>query len=203
MRRCSLAVLLLGLLAAASALRVTVTRRQALSAASAASAASACSALPVSAKGNALADEELRLLIVKAKELRSAVRTGAAARRKLPMDPTPGVNNYVPLTSKIERGTTTVLLPLQAKLSAVAAAAPLADEELKKALVQQPMLLTGHLSELKYYLGKHAFEPYTSKTTGKTYPGGKVERELEEVEETCDDFLTLLSGKKPAPGEDD
>jgi hypothetical protein len=47
------------------------------------------------------------------------------------------------------------------------------------------------------------FEAYISKRTGKTYPGGKVERELEEIEETCDDFLTLALGRMPAAGEDD
>ena len=47
------------------------------------------------------------------------------------------------------------------------------------------------------------FEAYVSKRTGRTYPGGKVERELEEIEETCDDFLTLALGRMPAAGEDD
>ena len=35
----------------------------------------------------------------------------------------------------------------------------------------------------------------TSKSTGDTYPGGRVERELEEVCETCDDFLSLVRGR--------
>ena len=45
------------------------------------------------------------------------------------------------------------------------------------------------------------FDAYISKSTGRTYPGGKVERELEEIGETCDDFLTLALGKLPEAGE--
>ena len=53
----------------------------------------------------------------------------------------------------------------------------------------------GHLSELDYYLAKANFAEYVSKTTGETYPGGKVERELEEVCDTADDFLALAAGR--------
>ena len=49
---------------------------------------------------------------------------------------------------------------------------------------------------------KAAFDEYTSKTTGETYPGGKVERELEEVCDTASDFLLLAQGKA-APVRDD
>ena len=32
---------------------------------------------------------------------------------------------------------------------------------------------------------------YTSKSSKQSYPGGKVERELEEIDETVDEFLVL------------
>jgi|TARA_B110000196_G_scaffold35976_1_gene27006 hypothetical protein len=44
-------------------------------------------------------------------------------------------------------------------------------------------------------LKEYKFESYTSKTTGSTYPGGKVERELEEVCDTADDFINLAYGR--------
>ena len=44
-------------------------------------------------------------------------------------------------------------------------------------------------------LKEYKFDAYTSKTTGATYPGGKVERELEEVCETADDFINLAYGR--------
>ena len=44
-------------------------------------------------------------------------------------------------------------------------------------------------------LKAYKFDSYTSKTTGSTYPGGKVERELEEVCETADDFINLAYGR--------
>ena len=51
---------------------------------------------------------------------------------------------------------------------------------------------------------KSKFEAYTSKRSGRDYPGGKVERELEEISETCDDFLTLAAGiKLSAAAEED
>ena len=65
-------------------------------------------------------------------------------------------------------------------------------------LARQPEFLKGHLSELEFYLKKSQFDEYVSKTTGETYPGGKVERELEEVCDTASDFLALAAGK-PVP----
>ena len=60
----------------------------------------------------------------------------------------------------------------------------------------------GHLSELDFYLKKASFEQYTSKRTGETYPGGKVERELEEVCDTAGDFILLVQGKAAPVRED-
>ena len=52
----------------------------------------------------------------------------------------------------------------------------------------------GHLTELASFLTEDdAFAPYTSSTTQRTYKGGKPERELEEVEETVNEFLALSS----------
>eukprot|EP00630_Chrysocystis_fragilis_P012414 CAMPEP_0197408318 /NCGR_PEP_ID=MMETSP1165-20131217/28264_1 /TAXON_ID=284809 /ORGANISM="Chrysocystis fragilis, Strain CCMP3189" /LENGTH=287 /DNA_ID=CAMNT_0042934745 /DNA_START=32 /DNA_END=897 /DNA_ORIENTATION=+ len=59
---------------------------------------------------------------------------------------------------------------------------PLNDENAKL----QPLLLKGHMLELDQALASpEGFAQYVSKTTGDTYPGGKVERELEEAVETA------------------
>ena len=44
-------------------------------------------------------------------------------------------------------------------------------------------------------LKEYKFESYVSKTTGSTYTGGKVERELAEVCDTADDFINLAYGR--------
>ncbi len=51
-------------------------------------------------------------------------------------------------------------------------------------------------------LAEFQFEEYVSKSTGETYPGGKVERELEEVSETLDDFFELAAGRLAPKRED-
>lgn len=40
---------------------------------------------------------------------------------------------------------------------------------------------------------KQQFDEYISKTTGKTYAAGRVERELEEVTETVEEFVQLMA----------
>ena len=90
----------------------------------------------------------------------------------------------------------TVLQPLRAAMIAAAASAPESlSEEQRKQLRFQPIALKGHMLELGQALDAYNLDEYVSKSTGETYPGGKVERELEEVGETCDDFLDLLAGK--------
>ena len=121
-------------------------------------------------------------------------------RRRFPMDPAAG--NYAGVAGTVVRGQKEVLLPLQAAITALAAEVQLPDGESKKLLDLQPQLMKGHLSELDYYLKKASFEEYSSKTTGDNYPGGKVERELEEVCDTASDFLSLAQGKA-APVRDD
>ena len=124
--------------------------------------------------------------------------SGAANRRLLPLDPTPGVNNYASLTDKVKRDRERVLLPLQAAMVATASAAGSAGrlpDELQKQLALQPLLMKGHLLELEQALVEGRFDEYASKRTGETYPGGRVERELEEVCETADDFLALAAGR--------
>ncbi|KAL1530696.1 hypothetical protein AB1Y20_001595 [Prymnesium parvum] len=138
--------------------------------------------------------DSVKVKIIKAKSLRAMVRRSAQNRRSLPMDTTPGVNNYPSLTQELKRQEKLVLLPLQAELARIAASAELPEEK-RKALALQPLLLKGHLLELQQALAEAKFEEYTSKTTKATYPGGKVERELEEVCETLDDFLALAAGK--------
>jgi len=137
----------------------------------------------------------IKVLASKAKQLRATVRTSAGNRRSLPLDPTPGVNNYASTTAEVKRKQKAVLLPLQAAMTAYAASSTGLSEELQKQLALQPELMKGHLSELDYYLKKLSFDEYVSKTTKQTYPGGKVERELEEVCETIDDFFALARGQ--------
>ena len=196
--------------------------------------------------------ENIRALTAKAKTLRATVRSSAGNRRNLPLDPTPGVNNYASTTDAVVRAKKSVLVPLQAAMAAAAGTATGLSDEQQKQLALQPQIMTGHMSEvpsarhvpyasprlilwplipyisqlhltyispishlvashltyisrmapllprvcqLDYYLKKLSFEQYTSKTTGDTYPGGKVERELEEVCETADDFINLAYGR--------
>jgi len=55
----------------------------------------------------------------------------------------------------------------------------------------QALNMRGHMSELEFALKNNDFAEYVSKTTGKTYPGGKVERELEEIEETFEEYVKV------------
>ena len=78
------------------------------------------------------------------------MRAGANARRSLPLDPTPGVNNYAALTATVVRDKQAVLLPLQANFKALAAAAAVNQSlppELQKQLELQPLLMQGHMLE--------------------------------------------------------
>lgn len=145
---------------------------------------------------------EIKTLATKAKALREAVHTGAGDRRKSPMDAAPGANNYDKLTARVLRDKEAVLLPLQAALAAYAATASLPNPEFQKQLALQPLLMKGHLLELDQAVAERKWEEYVSKTTGRTYPGGKVERELEEVSDTIDDFFELAANRPPPKRED-
>lgn len=58
----------------------------------------------------------------------------------------------------------------------------------------QPLLMKGHMLELDQALASgEGFKTYVSKTTGDTYPGGKVERELEEAVETARDYCDVVN----------
>lgn len=153
--------------------------------------------------------DELRLLVVKAKALRGYVGQISENRRSFPMDPDPAVNNYGNIKATVVRAQGEVLLPLQRALERAAAASeaggalPAVQQQ---SLALQPQLLRGHLLELELALaaGQPGFERYTSKSSGREYRGGKVERELEEVGETCDDFLAIAApaGRPPPPTSD-
>ena len=177
----------IALLTAVAALRLppaVSTRRDALG------FAAAAAALPISPAFAApqLVSKELSQLIAKAKKLRGDVAKGAAADRS--------AANYAKITERVRRDEATVLQPLRAAMIAAAASAPESlSEEQRKQLRFQPIALKGHMLELGQALDAYNLDEYVSKSTGETYPGGKVERELEEVGETCDDFLDLLAGK--------
>mmetsp|Transcript_34840 Transcript_34840/g.109407 ORF Transcript_34840/g.109407 Transcript_34840/m.109407 type:complete len:161 (-) Transcript_34840:179-661(-) len=85
---------------------------------------------------------------------------------------------------RAEKELETVLKPLQAAMEVVAGS----NKEAKT----QALLMKGHMLELNQALKANDWKPYTSKTTGETYPGGKPERELEEVEETLEDYLRVI-----------
>lgn len=89
----------------------------------------------------------------------------------------------------LARGLDTTLLPLQNKMLALAPDGSDART--------QAQLIQGHLLEFKQALAQADFKEYVSKRTKQTYPGGKVERELEEVSDTFDDFMRLM-GVPPA-----
>ena len=182
----------------------TPSRRQLLqlpATAVGAAAAAAFSGGGAAVAADARLPTELQLLGIKAKKLRAAVRIGASNRRKLPFDQTPGVNNYGSLTDRVKRDKASVLLPLQSAIGAYASGAALSDLELQKQLALQPLLMKGHLLELDQAitpptpphphptpslrstkrlleldqaLGEFRFNAYVSKTTGRTYPGGKA-----------------------------
>lgn len=181
----------------------SIGRRQFVSGALATVFAGSCMSTPAYAAARAGSmPAEIKLLATKAKALREAVRTGAGERRKSPMDMAPGVNNYEKLTTRVLRDREAVLLPLQAALAAYAATASLPNSEFQKQLALQPLLMKGHLLELDQAVAQLQFDQYVSKSTGRTYPGGKVERELEEVSDTIDDFFELAANR-PAPQHED
>lgn len=101
---------------------------------------------------------------VKARALRVAVRDGGAST-----------------AARVAKERESVLAPLQ---KAMAAGAPKLEylTEAEYATAQKlPLLLKGHLLELDDALRSDGgFVAYTSKETGATYPGGKVEREVRE-----------------------
>jgi hypothetical protein len=113
-------------------------------------------------------------------ELAEIARLGAQAKALREMAKTQGVRAALPLASGLE----TTLLPLQAKMLAVSGEGTDART--------QAQLIQGHLLEFKQALAASEFETYVSKRTKKVYPGGKVERELEEVSETYDDFVKAM-----------
>jgi hypothetical protein len=77
----------------------------------------------------------------------------------------------------------TVLQPLQQTMKSLAPnkkASILAGE------------MKAHLAEYKEALELKQWEPYVSKTTKDNYPGGRPERELEEVQDTYEAYLKLV-----------
>ena len=105
----------------------------------------------------------VKLLTVKAKKLRASVRTSAGNRRSLPLDPTPGVNNYASTTGAVLRAKKEVLQPLLAAMKVAAASSTDLPDEITKPLKLQPLLMQGHLLELDQALKEYKFEAYVSK----------------------------------------
>jgi len=98
---------------------------------------------------------------------------------------------------RMEQGKKEVLLPLQRDLAgAVERLAPTLAGAERQRLEALPGLLQGHFLELDDALGKGLMAEYTGKD-GQAYKCGKVERELEEVGETVDEFLKLAGQGAP------
>mmetsp|Transcript_27769 Transcript_27769/g.60720 ORF Transcript_27769/g.60720 Transcript_27769/m.60720 type:complete len:259 (-) Transcript_27769:301-1077(-) len=103
------------------------------------------------------------------------------------------------LKERLERGKAEVLQPLLDELSAAALElAPGLEGPQRQRLQELPVLLKGHLLELTDAVDKRLFSQYSSKSTGKVYEGGRAERELEEVEETLQEFLQV-AGQSNGP----
>jgi len=128
--------------------------------------------LPLRATAAATSLDEVASLGAQAKALREAARARGARA-----------------AGELGRGFETTLSPLQSKMLAIAPDGSAART--------QAQLMQGHLLELKDALAKAEFSEYVSKRTKQAYPGGKVERELEEVSDTFDDFMRLM-GVPPA-----
>lgn len=101
------------------------------------------------------------------------------------------------LKERVARGKKEGILPLLEELEKVAptVATSLTKPEDKELATNTPAIIKGHLLELDEAVEKGLFGQYKSRKTGKLYPGGRVERELEEVEESVDDFVKLV-GKR-------
>ena len=146
--------------------------------------------------------EQIKVLRANAKVQRATVRSSSGNRRLLRLDPRPGFNNYASVTDTVVRAQASVLVPLQAAMATFAATPSGLPDDVQKQLATQALLLKGHLLELNDALGKYQFDEYVSKTTKMTYSGGKVERELEEVCDTVDDYMALARGEAVEQRED-
>ena len=100
---------------------------------------------------------------------------------------------YPLLKQKCTLYTSIVLEPLQEAMAKTSPTLGLAPEQQKQAELL-PQLLKGHMLEYTDAVSKDRFDVYVSKTTGKTYKGGKVEREMEEIVETAEEWLALAKG---------
>lgn len=136
-------------------------------------AALGAAALPRSAFAAGASIDDIQALGARAKELRAAVHSQGAGAASL-----------------VTKGLDTTLDPLQKSM--LAAAKQGSDA------YTQAQLMQGHLLELRQALKSNDFSTYVSKTTKATYPGGKVERELEEVSETFDDYIKLVAAPATA-----
>jgi len=88
----------------------------------------------------------------------------------------------------------TVLEPLQSLLASMATQS---DSKNKDKALAKADEFKGHMLELAAILESDDFTPFVSKTTGKTYKGGPVERELEEMAESTQGWFTALLSVPP------
>jgi len=90
---------------------------------------------------------------------------------------------------RVQRKKQSVLLPLLEAMNEKAPTLGLPEEQQKRA-ESLPQLMKELYSELDEAVSKQEFQAYVS--NGREYPGGKVERKLEEIVETTKEFVLLM-----------
>lgn len=149
--------------------RSTLDRRSFGALAAAAAGATLLSATPAFSEDDGAWKNKLADLGKKAKILRQQSRVKQAKAKDI-----------------LVQGTETVLKPLQTLMFEQAQALKIAPAE------EQANFMVGHMAELAYALKQNQLTEYKSKTTKDFYPGGKAERELEEISDTFDDYIKEL-----------
>lgn len=174
----ALCVALAPLTAALSLLPAATSRRQ-LVRSSFATALACGSSRPASAATVANPSDMLvfkvRKYAVKVTALRAAVKSGGAGAAE-----------------RVAHERTSVLEPLQQAMAAAAPGLVLLSAEQLAVAARQPQLLAGHCLALAT-VGAGDYGEFVSTTSGAVYRGGRVERELEQVEEEVAAFLELAT----------
>ena len=129
-------------------------------------------------------------LQAKTQNIHELTRAANQLRNSLAIDAPMDAPDYKKTTQRMKQETEK-LYALQKDMEQLAPSLDLSDD-LKQRANLQPLLLKGHLLELQEALASKSFDTYVSKSTKKTYLGGKVERELEEICETAEYFLSLV-----------
>ena len=93
---------------------------------------------------------------------------------------------------RCERKKESVMMPLLELMQATAPGLGLEAEKQKRAELL-PAIMKGHYLEFDEAVSKGQFTDF--KVGDKTYLGGRVEAELEEIVETAEEFIALMESK--------